>query len=202
MIFGIGINDADYPVTKRNTNGKQLMCPYYSKWRGMLQRCYSDKYKARQKTYKNCFVCKEWLTFSNFITWMETKEWEGCELDKDILGDGKLYSPETCCFIPKRINLFLVDRSRFRGDYPLGVAWDKERSCFQAHCANPYGKYEHLGRYETPEEAHLSWAKTKFAHCTVIVKDLDNQKVAEGLLSKYEKLLRSAREKVQCTKNS
>ena len=48
LVFGVGINDADYAVTEYETtevNGvrKQKFvwgCPYYLTWKGMLRRCY------------------------------------------------------------------------------------------------------------------------------------------------------------------
>jgi hypothetical protein len=51
---------------------------------------------------------------------MITKDWIGKQLDKDLIGDGSIYSPDTCCFIPSRINTVIIGR---RGDskYLTGV---------------------------------------------------------------------------------
>ena len=73
LVFGVGINDADYSIQKVITivdeNGKRRqkqiwICPFYKKWKSMLERCYSDKYRERYPTYKSCSVCQEWLTLS------------------------------------------------------------------------------------------------------------------------------------------
>ena len=43
-------------------------------------------------------------------------------LDKDILIKGnKIYSQDTCIFVPKAINSLFTNRKRFRGEYPIGV---------------------------------------------------------------------------------
>ena len=74
LVYGAGINDADYVVVKLGTievNGvrkrkRVWYCPYYRVWTHMLERCYSDKYQDRKPTYKGCSVSEEWLRFSNF----------------------------------------------------------------------------------------------------------------------------------------
>lgn len=64
LVYGVGIND----VTEIVRN-----CPYYKKWVGMLGRCYNPKKQAERSTYHGVTVCDEWLTFSNFKTWMQKK---------------------------------------------------------------------------------------------------------------------------------
>lgn len=57
-------------------------------------------------TYEGCTVCDEWLYFSNFKKWFDENYIEGFQLDKDIIIRGnKVYSPQTCCFVPKEINI-------------------------------------------------------------------------------------------------
>jgi hypothetical protein len=98
-VYGVGINDADY-ITIYKSNGSTLTCPFYRRWKNMLSRCYDKKYLERNKTYKDCSVCKEWLTFSNFKAWMIKQDWRGNHLDKDITSQGnKVYSPNLCLFV-------------------------------------------------------------------------------------------------------
>ena len=56
-------------------------------WYAMLNRCYNPL-SNRAAAYKNCSVCDEWLTFSNFKRWFDEHHVEGYELDKDILVKG------------------------------------------------------------------------------------------------------------------
>lgn len=60
LVCGFGINDANYNI-EVIINNKKIRCPYYKRWRNMLERCYSAKHHAKYPTYKNCTVCDEWL---------------------------------------------------------------------------------------------------------------------------------------------
>ena len=95
LVCGVGVNDSDYVAEKRETigyiDGKQKrkqvwICPCYRAWRDMLKRCYSTKFQERQPTYRGCTVLKEWHTFSNFKSWMETQEFgRGWSLIRTLL---------------------------------------------------------------------------------------------------------------------
>ena len=51
---------------------------------------------------------------------------EGWQLDKDILIKGnKIYSPDTCCFVPSEINNLFVGCNKSRGSLPIGVTFNK-----------------------------------------------------------------------------
>lgn len=162
LIHGIGINDADY-IVNPTINGKRVNCPFYETWRGMLTRCYFAKYQERRTTYIGCSVVNEWLTFSNFKKWMETQDWEGKQIDKDILFKGnKIYSPDTCVFVSCALNLFLTDRANDRGAWPIGVCWHKREHKFRSKCSNPFtGENKNLGSFTAPQDAHLTWKKYK-----------------------------------------
>lgn len=101
---GVGKHDSH---NGRNQNIK------YSRWHGMLERCYSARYQELKPTYIGCKVCDEWHNFQVFAEWFEVNYIEGFELDKDKLGDGKLYSPETCCFISRTENVEISQAKRY-----------------------------------------------------------------------------------------
>lgn len=191
-IYGVGVNDADYNVTKYEViEGKKVQtwaCPFYSRWVGMIKRCYMEKWLLKYPSYKGCEVCKEWLTFSNFKAWMLEQDWKGKELDKDILRKGnKTYSPDFCVFIPKIVNTFLNDNKKRRGSHSLGV-YKPTRGRFQAQCHNPFtGKIAYVGRFDTNEEAHIAWKSKKheFACCLVAEHYVDDPRVIDVLLSRY-----------------
>lgn len=52
-------------------------------------------------------VCDEWRNNPQlFFDWAVENGWEpGLELDKDKIGDGLLYSPQTCCFLTNLENM-------------------------------------------------------------------------------------------------
>ena len=80
--------------------------------------------KELRPFYKDITCCQEWLIFSNFKSWMKQQDWEGKQLDKDLLiYQNKIYSPETCVFVDRKINQFLVKSNNSRGKYPLGVSY-------------------------------------------------------------------------------
>jgi hypothetical protein len=183
LVCGVGINDADYPVmrtqrigTKENGKRRQKVlwtCPFYARWKNMLDRSYSTKFKARNPTYEGVFVCEEWLLFSKFKAWMELQDWEGKHLDKDILISGnKIYSPDTCVFVSAKINLFLLQRQHDRGDLLLGVYWYPRRNQFKAQIKGDVK--QHLGYFDTEYEAHVAWhdAKLNLANILIINEGL------------------------------
>lgn len=99
----------------------------------MLRRCYDEKSLVKKPSYKNCYVCDEWLKFSNFKKWFDENYIKNYCLDKDLFSDvDKIYSPQTCCFIPMEINCFLVKSKNRRGDYPIGVVFRKDCKKFMA----------------------------------------------------------------------
>lgn len=181
-VVGVGINDADYVTSVRKelpkAGGKRRRelvweCPFYRKWLSMLQRCYSPKAHIKHSTYKDCTVCEEWLTFSNFRKWMITQDWEGKELDKDLLVLGnKVYSPETCSFISERLNSFLLRGCNRVSGGLVGTYLCGRDGKYVSSCSNPFSnKQEFLGRFDTEKEAHLAWKKRKYEIACLLVAD-------------------------------
>lgn len=196
LVCGVGVNDADYVTQKFETfgyvDGKQKqkrvwICPYYRTWKHMLMRCYSSKYQEKQPTYKDCTVSEEWLTFSAFKSWMEKQEWEGLQLDKDILFEGnKVYSANTCVFVSRIVNMFLTDRGAARGNYLIGCLWDKKVKKFRAYCRNPFmKKLEHLGYFTTEIEAHRAWCERKLELAKELAAIQTDPRVAKALIQRY-----------------
>lgn len=198
LVYGVGNNDADYVTQNWETigyvDGKQKQklvwaCPYYQSWKNMLERCYSTKMQERYPTYKGCSVSDEWLTFTNFKSWMQEQDFEGKHLDKDLLFEGnKMYSAETCVFISPMVNTFTNDQGAKRGELLIGVCWDKRANKFLANCSNPITKKrEHLGYFKREQEAHQSWLTRKLdlAHELAVIQT--DPRVAKALIDRYSK---------------
>lgn len=193
LVCGWGVNDADYPVTKREVvNGapkRVWMCPYYRVWSNMIYRVIDKKLHP---TYTECTICEEWRVFSNFIKWVDSqpnRDWKNCCLDKDFLSEGnKTYSPETCVFIDQHLNKFITTGKKGREDLLLGVSMvrDSKLRPFLAQCRNPFtGKHENLGRYSSEISAHLVWKAKKHEYACMLAELHEDTRVADKLRTMY-----------------
>lgn len=167
--YGIGINDYS-----GSTKGLRS----YLVWEKMLLRCYDETLRWKYPTYKDCSVCEEWRYFSNFKKWFDENYIDGYSLDKDILIQGnKIYSPQTCCFVPQQINAMITKSSAIRGNLPIGVVRGKKG--FIARMSINKKQFT-IGHYDTPEEAFRAYKEVKEKH----IKDVAQEYYNQGLISK------------------
>ena len=196
LVLGVGVNDLGYrtqvyeDVTKNG--GKRIRkmvfrCPYYSVWKSMLERCYSEKSLESKPTYIGTSVCSEWLYASAFKKWMEQQDWDGKCLDKDIIVPrSKLYSPETCAFVLQATNSFVIACNASRGDCPIGVTLYKPTGKYQAQCGNPFtGERGYLGLFSTPQDAHEAWRKRKHELAQLVADRESDPRIVEALKKRY-----------------
>lgn len=121
-VYGVGyLGEGKYKI-KENGKFKEE----YIIWKNMLQRCYNPKFQEKEPTYNGCTVESYLLNFQHMAEWINENYYEVPDeqmcLDKDILYKGnKIYSRETCIFVPKRINSLFVKKDNVRGKYPIGV---------------------------------------------------------------------------------
>lgn len=180
-IFGVGINDSDY-VTGPIINGKRNYCPFFSVWKTMLLRCYYDPYKKRNPTYHGCEVFSGWLTFSVFRAWMETQDWKGKHLDKDIILPGnKTYHPDFCVFVDGALNVLLAAKPNSTG-FPHGVSVNPGCRTFRASICKNY-EITRLGYYETISEAADAYAKAKSDHVLGVASTQTDERIKSGLIA-------------------
>lgn len=186
LVYGVGVNDW---VDAVKVGGKHIN--EYKLWASMLQRCVSKTYKQKKPTYQGVTCSKEWLSMTKFIEDVSQFKGfglEGWQLDKDILQKGnKLYSKATCCFVPAEINSLLTKSDKVRGEWPVGVYFDKARCKFVASI-QINGKTKNAGRFNTPEEAFQAYKLAKEAHIKVVAqkwKHLLDERVFQALIA-YE----------------
>ena len=153
-VFGVGINDI-----KGVTSTK-----LYTTWHSMIRRCYSGVYRKRKPSDTLCYVCDNWLRLSSFKVWFDENYVEGLELDKDILvEDNRLYSSDTCCFIPKTLNSSLISSSS-DDRLPTGVVYNKKLNKYIAQISLlSLGdvKCKHLLCSNSVDECHQEYLKHK-----------------------------------------
>lgn len=163
LVCGVGFNSRKLRVSDENCRPLKS----YDVWRSLLVRSTDDKFKSKNPSYEGVSVSDKWLDYSIFYDWYVEQPNEGdWQLDKDILVKGnQIYSPETCCVVPRKINNLFISRKRDRGAYPIGV------------CKHASGKYAsrgcnlHLGLYDTPDEAFYAYKKWKESHVKTIANE-------------------------------
>ena len=138
----------------------------YDYWCSMIKRCYDDNFHKKSPTYKDCSVCDEWIYFDNFKKWFDENYYEVEDevmcLDKDILIKGnKVYSPDTCIFVPRHINSLFVKNDTSRNGLPIGVQYNATKTRYVALAKDGGRNMKRLGTYDTPEEAFYSYKEFK-----------------------------------------
>lgn len=186
--FGVGYLGEGKYKTRENDKKTKI----YVTWKGILERCYNNNKQQVRPTYKDCSVCEEWHNFQNFAKWFEENYYEiageRMALDKDILVKGnKIYSPETCVFVPRNINSLFTKSDAIRGNFPIGVSemypWG-----YASYCNNGFKKHIHLGIFNTPEQAFNTYKQYKeklIKEIADIYKDKIPQKLYDAMY-KYE----------------
>ena len=158
--------------TARGEDGKHTSV--YITWRNMIRRCYDPYELNRFPAYIDCYVCDEWHNFQNFAEWFyknyyEIENQKMC-LDKDILYKGnKIYSPETCVFVPEKINILFIKSDDTRGEYPIGVTYCKPSNNLKVQCnafENGKRKQKYLGYFplNRPFQAFYTYKMFKENH--------------------------------------
>ena len=143
-VYGVGVIGTKYLVSEDGRDTKE-----YTLWNNMLNRCYNDTYKNKNQTYTGCEASENFKSYEYFYEWCNEQVGfgnEGWHLDKDLLVKGnKIYSEDTCVFLPHEINQILVKRTASRGNHLIGVYYHKRGKVFMAQVSKNKGKQEKLG---------------------------------------------------------
>jgi hypothetical protein len=166
LIYGVGCNSGGKHKASKNNKVTKA----YHAWYDMIGRCYCPKLQSKNPSYKGCSVTTDWHDFQDFAEWYYGHEYSdmGYDLDKDLLyPKNKIYSPTTCCFAPKALNVLLIDRKSTRGEYPQGIYFSKDRGKYQAQISIN-GKQKNLGRFDCQHEAYRTYKIAKEAYVKVM----------------------------------
>ena len=183
-VFGVGVIGECLTVDSCGNRLKE-----YQVWKGMLERCYSDKFQAKKPTYKGCIVSENFVCYPYFKKWCNKQigfDQVGWHLDKDILIKGnKVYSEDTCCFVPQEINSLLVRSNATRGKYPLGVSYLTRLGMFEASVSLG-GRNKRIGRFYNAQEAFYAYKEVKESYIKEVAnkwKDRIDPRVYNALMS-------------------
>lgn len=182
-IIGVGY------IGETSTSYNKKIKKSYTVWKHMIERCYSIV-ENKDLTYRDCIVDLDWHCYANFEKWYKENYYEVIEeevqLDKDILfKNNKIYSPETCVFVPQRINNWFRDcQANKKSGLPYGTILDKKK--YIVRCHNENMSYTSVGRFNTIKEAELE--SNKFKKTTIIkvinqYKDLIPEKTYKKILN-------------------
>lgn len=155
LVYGIG--------TYRK--GKyQSSDPSYKIWTSMLSRCVPNgTIQTKSPCYVGCTVHPDWVEFQKFADWCQYQIGYACEdyqLDKDILSQGnKVYGPDTCRFVPSKLNRLLTNTKRNMGKYPTGVSLNSDGK-FRAQIGVG-NQVKYLGVFTTVNEALIAYNTAK-----------------------------------------
>lgn len=143
----------------------------YQTWSGILGRCYAPSTQRARSAYAGCTVHDDWHCYQDFAEWMSAHPFSlpGYDIDKDILIPGnKMYSKETCLFVPQEINNLFINSGPSASGLPRGVV-RHSGGRFRAQISESRKKV-HIGIFSTPEESFLAYKKAKEAHVKAVAK--------------------------------
>ena len=163
--YGFGyIGLGEYKTIKED--GKTTL--EYRTWSGVLERCYSEKFKLDNPTYIDCVCSQYFHNFQNFAEWYQENLWsENCTvIDKDILHkNSKLYSEDTCVLVDQRLNNLFTKSNKARGISPIGTSFSKAKNKYSSTMSmldkNGIKKHRHLGYFNTSLEAFQAYKQAK-----------------------------------------
>lgn len=164
LIYGVGFNDRKYPARMIDKNRPTRE---YDLWRSMLSRCYNKTNPEDRPTYIGCSVSDEFKSYSYFYEWCQDQigfsRVKKINLDKDLIGCGKIYSPDNCLFLPPMVNGVLTTTKSKRGEFPIGVSLYKPTGKYRVQIER-YNKKYSLGYFDNPIEAFFTYKEAREKH--------------------------------------
>lgn len=172
-VCGVGfMGEGTYYSSKSGVDTKA-----YSVWNAMIRRCYCENREGLEN-YNNTVVCDEWHNFQNFAKWYAEQDIDkSCDyqLDKDLLGDSKLYSPQTCCLLKDNINSKIAIMK--------SCGYSKRHNIWTAHLG---GKSIPLPNEEMARDVVLSY---KINYCYNLLRVLERQNTQERVIKGINSLI-------------
>ena len=180
LVYGLGNTD----ITTVTEDGKYIRS--YLIWAAIIQRCVDPKYHAKEPTYIGTTICDEWKNYSAFKAWYDIHFQEEMQIDADLFKKGgKIYSPETCCFLPRQINTALITKSLHNKSGYAGVTWSKQNKKWQTHTRTINGN-GHIGFFDDIKLASAAYIEAKQNHIKELAekyKSLLTKRVYDALMN-------------------
>ena len=167
-------------------------------WNNMTNRCRENSAQRKNNT-SYIQVENHFESFDLFTDWCQeeygylNKNPHGTfwSLDKDILVPGnRIYSPDTCMFIPLTANNVLLGSDKTRGGSAIGVREHIQGNCvkWMASCRQRDGS-SYLGVFFTEAEAHAAWQKSKISRLWEEASEVeDHEKLYTALMVHIDRI--------------
>lgn len=170
----------------------------YGVWRNISSRCdpasafrmRSDKYDGCENAFRDYQELAEWCQ-SQYGYMRREQNGHYWHIDKDLYSPGcNLYSPNTCLFVPARVNKLFHSQVEPGSDLPIGVSIIKKTGRYRA-VIRRHGKYKHLGSFRVAVEAHSAWQHEKIIAIQDFIDDpeLSGHHGLVNILRSYQDLI-------------
>lgn len=178
LVHGIGSKGTTY----KSWDGEKLL-KEYDQWVGMIRRC-SLKFQSSNIAYEGVTCSEDFKSYTFFYEWCQeqigfkNKDDRGMlwQLDKDVLIKGnKIYSEDTCVFVPKHLNTIFLKNKNQRGTHLIGTGWSKRDELFYPIKRDRNGKSLYAGMFKDESEAFLVYKKHREALIQEIANDYKTQ---------------------------
>lgn len=164
------LGKGEFETIYRTPDGKKYYREEYNTWVAMHRR--AENYSGTKPTYKDVSISKEWWNYQNFAKWYNNNRYDvpndKLRLDKDILVPGnKLYSEQTCCLIPDRINQIFKQYQPKADGLPTGVTREYNRYRIRISYYDEFGIiHHHRESFDNCDDAfnHYKVYKELFIH--------------------------------------
>ena len=126
-----------------------------NRWIGIVTRVDGNP------SYRNVELCEEWRDIDVFAEWFKEQDrlgffQKGWHIDKDLLSPKgkKIYSPETCVFLPPELNLAITNQAEVK-DNPFYLG--KEVTYNYDYGYYYVKTHGYLGNFDTKEKASAAY---------------------------------------------
>lgn len=193
-VCGVGFLGYGKYKTGTSRNRPKIEKDCYWFWTSMIKRVHNPNKNTRSMSYqrKQVTIYEDWYNFQNFADWFYNKSNYrlGWVLDKDLLSDKNIYSPETCLFIPERVNNFIATHYNTNTSGKTGVIIRGgkyvARTWFYDPILNKQIAY-HLGEYDNINDAYVSYLKKRIELSDI----LSDMMIKEFNLNKDDIIIKS-----------
>lgn len=163
------LGQGKYKSEGRDSNGNRQHIQAYESWRKMHLR--AENFDGEHPSYADVTICEEWWNYQNFAAWFEENYYDIEDdfmcVDKDIINPiSKIYSPETCCIVPNKINDIFKKPKSDTKELPTGVHLRKDMKAVRYRSRtkvyDEYGNLKTVSKTtKTPEEAFEFYKENK-----------------------------------------